>query len=233
MRIAVIPARGGSKRIPAKNIRDFMGTPVLQLTIEKIIKFNFFQDVYVSTEDEATSEIAINCGAKILKRETSLSNDFATTLDVMHDAVNQLRSDVVEASDYVTCIYPVTPLLKFKHLQEAFRILEKVNEGYVFVAQNQSAQMSRSFYFNDIGKIEMLFPAQEKIRTQDVTQIYSDAGLFYTGKASTWLSRIPLFGPESRFVEIGKYDSVDIDTEEDWKFAEELFRIRMGNAQEE
>ena len=210
-----------------------MGIPMLQMTIEKIFKFNLFDDVYVSTEDEATSEIAINCGAKILKREISLSDDFATTLDVMHEAVNQLRSGILKVNDYVTCVYPVTPMLQFKHLQEAFMILEKVNGGYVFVAQNQSAQISRSFYFNDIGKIEMLFPAQEKIRTQDVTQVYSDAGLFYTGKASTWLSRTPLFGPESRFVEIGKYDSVDIDTEEDWKFTEELFRIRMRNAQEE
>jgi N-acylneuraminate cytidylyltransferase len=229
MHIAVIPARGGSKRIPGKNTRYFLGKPMLQLTIEKIHNLGMFDSIYVSTEDSTISQIAIESGARIHRREVDLSDDFASTLDVIHSTVEHLQGTNVNEDDFVTCVYPVTPLLKPHHLTQAFELLEKTTGGYVFAGQDQSAQIGRSFMVNKKGNLEMMFPTQERMRTQDVPKIYSDAGLFYMGKASTWLSKVPIFSPQSKIIEIGKFESVDIDTEEDWKFVEELFEIRSKN----
>ena len=229
MHIAVIPARGGSKRIPGKNIRNFLGKPMLQVTIEKICNLGMFDSIYVSTEDPTISKIAIESGARVHNRAIELSNDFATTLDVVHSTVKYLEGVQLSENDFVTCIYPVTPLLKPKHLTQALALLGKISDGYVFAGQDQSAQIGRSFMTNKNGYLEMIFPSQEQMRTQDVPKIYSDAGLFYMGKVSTWLSKLPIFSPNSKFIEIGKFASVDLDTVEDWKFAEELYEIRSRN----
>jgi len=229
MHVAVIPARGGSKRIPGKNTRLFLGKPMLQMTIERILGLGIFDSIYVSTEDITISKLALASGARVHDRELDFSNDYATTLDVMHSVVKKLEDAELNKNDLVTCIYPVSPLLESHHLAKAVELINKVSDGYVFAGQDQSAQIGRSFRINEKQKLEMLFPDLEKARTQDLSKIYSDAGLFYMAKASTWLSKIPLFSPQSKIVEIGKYESVDIDTEEDWNFAEELFTIRSKN----
>ena len=226
MNIAIIPARGGSKRIPKKNIRSFQGKPMLQLTIEKLVSFEIFDAIYVSTEDPTISKLALESGVRIHEREVTLSDDFTSTLDVMFSAVNHLQALNLNVDDIVSCIYPVTPLLELSHLNKAFLILEEIDGGYVFAGQDQSSQIGRSFFINEKAELEMLFPDREKMRTQDLSKVYSDAGLFYMGKASTWMSRIPIFSQNSKFIELGRYETVDIDTEEDWKFAEELFAVR-------
>jgi pseudaminic acid cytidylyltransferase len=224
--IAVIPARGGSKRIPGKNIKNFYGTPMLQATIEKTLYSGIFDSIYVSTEDVTITQLAVKCGAKIVTRENHLSDDYATTIDVIHAAVTQLHKVESSAIDFVTCVYPVTPFLAIDHLRRGLEILWENSESYVFAVQDQSTQVGRSFRINKKDKLEKVFPTQEQMRTQDLPTIYSDAGLFYMGPAKNWLSRTPLFSPNSKFVKIGKYESIDIDTEEDWKFAEELYKIR-------
>ena len=229
MHFAIIPARGGSKRIPGKNIRNFNGTPMLQMTVEKALGSGIFDSIFVSTEDEITSDIASKCGASTIKRANHLSDDYATTIDVIQAATNQLQAMEPGTIDFVTCIYPVTPFLRVDHLQKGLEILLKNSESYVFAAQDQSSQVGRSFLINEKEEFEMVFPSHEKKRTQDLPSIYSDAGLFYMAKPSTWLSRIPLFSSNSKIVKIGKYESIDIDTEEDWEFAEELFTMRMKN----
>lgn len=229
MHVAVIPARGGSKRIPRKNVRNFLGKPMLQATIEKIEGFGLFDRIYVSTEDRAIADLAFESGARILERDVGLSDDYATTLDVVHSIVRQLEGSYLSKNDYVTCIYPVTPLLAYHHLVKALEMLEKTTAGYVFAGQDQSGQIGRSFTAKKNGNLEMIFPSHEQMRTQDLPKIYSDAGLFYMGKVSTWLAKIPIFSPESKFIELGRFESVDIDTEEDWKFAEELFQLRSKN----
>lgn len=226
MHIAVIPARGGSKRIPGKNTRNFNGTPVLQMTIEKALASGIFDSVYVSTEDETTGNLASKCGAMTIMRESHLSDDYATTIDVIQAATTQLQAVVLGTIDFVTCIYPVTPFLRIDHLQQGLRILAQNAESYVFAAQDQSSQVGRSFRINEKSKLEKVFPTQEQMRTQDLPKIYSDAGLFYMGSAKKWLSKTPLFSPDSKVIKIGRYESIDIDTEEDWRFAEELYKIR-------
>ncbi len=224
--IAIIPARGGSKRIPKKNIRKFLGRPILEITIEKARECGVFSQIYVSTDDQDIAELAESSGANVLMRSADLSDDFTKTIDVMFESVRRLELDGLETSDSVTCLYPVSPLLDFRHIVDAQKKLEEFNDAYVFAAQEQTPLLARSFGFDSHSKIKMLFPELEGTRTQDLARIFSDAGLFYTGLGKTWLKRTPIFSRYSKIIEIGRYESIDIDTESDWQFAEELFKMR-------
>ncbi len=222
MVIAIIPARGGSKRIPRKNVRDFLGQPVMQLTIENAIGSETFSQIYVSTDDEEIASLAKQSEAKVLTRSGFLSDDFATTYEVISNHVRELQ---IDEHEIVVCIYPVTPLLDYRHVHEACRILRNSHEGYVFAAQ-EVTPINRSFHFDESGNLRMLFKEKESVRTQDLPKVFCDSGLFYAAHAKTWIHSSSIFSENSSVIEIGKYESIDIDVESDWRFAEELYLIR-------
>ena len=227
MNIAVIPARGGSKRIPRKNIKEFNGKPAISYAIKAAIESKVFSEVIVSTDDKEIAEYSISQGANIpWLRSEELSNDLATTLQVMQDAVLKLDSDNL---DNVCCIYPVTPLLRPKYISEGLRVLNSGDWNYVFSAIKNDSNPQRFFTLNSSNSVSMLLPEFELTRTQDLLQTFYDAGQFYWGKKSAWLEKRPIFDSLSTIIEMSKEDAVDIDTFSHWKLAEDLYSARRGS----
>ena len=228
MNIAVIPARGGSKRIPRKNIKLFHGLPVIAYAINAARETGIFDEIFVSTDDEEIAEVAMNFGAKIpWIRATDLSDDYATTVSVMQDAVNKLKTNLT-ALENICCIYPATPLLKPSFLSEGLKILEDGDWSYVFSGIKTSTPLQRFFSLGTSMGVEMLFPKYEATRTQDLSDFYYDAGQFYWGRKSSWESSLPIFSNKSTILEIPSESAVDIDTPEDWHYAENLFNLIKG-----
>lgn len=223
---ALIIARGGSKRIPRKNIKPFLGRPMLQRTIEKAKGSGIFDRIYVSTNDSEIKILSENCGATVLLRSEELSNDYATTTDVMADATERLMQLGANVDDVLVCIYPVTPLLNYEWINQAIASLLHSGSNFVFPAQRFEHPVQRGFLIEEDGKILISDLAPQGARTQDLPNYFHDAGQFYAGKVNSWLNRIPIMSNNSKIIEIPKYEVLDIDDELDWKMAEELFKIR-------
>ena len=223
--VAIIPARGGSKRIPRKNIRDFCGIPVLSLTIQKLKATSLFDRIIVSTDDLQVAEIAIESGAEYIERPAELADDFTTTIDVVSSVVLELK--YTERSDVLfCCVYPISPEISFEHLSQAMNLFREKDLDFVFAAKRFPSPIFRALVLADDGYSKMVFPEHETNRSQDLDPTFSDAGLFYMGKKEAWVEKRPILNGKSAFIEIGKYESIDVDDEEDWIIAEELFRIR-------
>ncbi len=223
MHIAIIPARGGSQRIPRKNIREFLGVPALSITISNAIKSELFTDIFVSTDDEEIADVASKSGAKVpFLRDTKLSDNFTGTLDVIRDFVIRMNL----SKSMVTCLYPVTPLLNYQHISTAVMQIESLAPEYVFPAIKMPVGQNRMFSLSSQGRVILGANAQMEQRTQDLPSVYADAGQFYTGKGSTWTTTESIIGPKSFALPLNPYEVIDIDSEEDWIFAEELFRLR-------
>ena len=228
MNIAVIPARGGSKRIPRKNIKLFHGLPIIAYAIKAARESQVFDEVFVSTDDQEIAEIATSFGAIIpWLRAKDLSDDHTTTIRVIQDAVTKLKSDIKHIEN-VCCIYPATPLLKSEYLAKGLQLLNSQDWNYVFSSLKTSVYPQRLFSLGSSTGVEMLFPEYESIRTQDLTQYYQDAGQFYWGKKTSWENGLPIFTSKSTALEIPKELAIDIDTPEDWDYAENLYIMKMG-----
>ena len=229
MNIAVIPARGGSKRIPRKSIKPFHGLPVIAYAIKVAKESEVFDEVFVSTDDEEIAEVAVSFGATIpWLRSKDLSDDHSTTISVMQDAVKRLKLDLMDLEN-ICCIYPATPLLKPSFLSQGLNILESGDWDYVFSGSKASTPPQRYFSLGISKEVKMLFPEFEETRTQDFARIYHDAGQFYWGRKSSWDSGLPIFLSKSTILEIPSNSVVDIDTPEDWHYAEALFNLIKGD----
>ena len=225
MNIAIIPARGGSKRIPRKNIKLFHGLPVIAYAIKAAKESKVFDEVFVSTDDEEIAEVAASFGATIpWLRSKELSDDYATTVRVMKDAVNKIGSKLIGLEN-ICCIYPATPLLKPSYLSQGLKILESGDWDYVFSSLKASTPPQRFFSLGTSKEVEMLFTEFEATRTQDFAHVYHDAGQFYWGRKSSWETGLPIFSSKSTILEIPGKSAVDIDTPEDWHYAEALFNL--------
>jgi pseudaminic acid cytidylyltransferase len=174
--VCVIPARGGSKRIPRKNIRDFLGKPLISYSIETALESKLFDRVYVSTEDREIANISQEFGADIIERPEDLADDFATTLDVINHAKEYLEA---EDYKYFCTIYPTAPLLQIKYLKEGFERLKDSNAVYSFSATSMPFPIWRTFKIDRNGRCEMFFPQYFNSRSQDLEEAYQDAGQFY------------------------------------------------------
>ena len=225
MNIAVIPARGGSKRIPRKNIKIFNGLPVIAYAIKAAKESGVFSEVFVSTEDEEIAEVAKSFGATIpWMRSKELSEDHSTTISVMQDAVVRLKSSLIDL-EYVCCIYPVTPLLQPRYIREGLEVIQSGNWDYTIAASRAGTPPQRYFSLDPVNRVEMHFPENEATRTQDFLTSYHDAGQFYFGRSSAWALGSGIFSSRSTIIEIPHELSVDIDTLDDWDYAERLFAI--------
>jgi pseudaminic acid cytidylyltransferase len=220
MKIAVIPARGGSKRIPRKNIKEFFGKPMLAWSIEAAISSNLFDQIIVSTDDQEIAKVAESLGANVpFIRPGKISDDFATTTDVIGHAVEWMIEEnySVEA---VCCIYATAPFMRFSDLQESYKIFNSGNWEYVFTATDFAAPIFRSFKKNQENGLEMFYPQFFDTRSQDLPEAFHDAGQFYWGKPSAWLDGKRIFDQHSTPLMIPRYRVQDIDTDEDWIRAE-------------
>lgn len=224
MRVAVIPARGGSKRIPKKNIRDFFGKPMIAWSIGPALESGLFDRIIVSTDDHEIAAIAESLGAEVpFVRPPELSDDHAGTSVVIAHAVEWLRERGV-APDPVCCIYATAPFISSDDLHRGLKLLQKSAADFAFSVTSYAFPIQRAVRLTSGSRLEMFQPEHFTTRSQDLEEAYHDAGLFYWGRADAWCSSKPIFGPNSAPVVIPRYRVQDIDIPEDWERAELMFK---------
>lgn len=219
-KIVIIPARGGSKRIPRKNIKFFIDKPIIAYSIEAALKSNLFDEVMVSTDDEEIAKIAIEYGAKVpfLRSEIN-SNDVATTIDVIAEVTEAYKKEG-RIFDYTCCIYPCAPFVTEKILTSSFTKLKDENLDCVFPVLKYGHPIQRALKVKADNRIEMIAPENMQIRTQDLKASYHDLGQFYMFKTEKIISANRLWNDNTGFIELKEIESHDIDTIEDWELAE-------------
>lgn len=230
MNIAIIPARGGSKRIPRKNVRDFCGQPLIAYSIEAAKACGLFDHVIVSTDDAQIREIANAYGAETpFVRPAELADDHATTVPVIKQAVAWVDEHIGKV-DKVCCIYATAPFIQASDLRNAYDVLiQKAVGGYVFSATTFPFPIQRAFKIKPTGLVEMFEPQNYMTRSQDLEEAYQDAGQFYWGSAEAYLSEKIFFSVDSMAYILPRHRVQDIDTPEDWKRAELMYEALRNN----
>lgn len=228
--VAIIPARGGSKRIPRKNIKDFFGKPLIAYSIEAALESKLFDKVVVTTDDKEIAKIAKEYGAEVpFIRPKELSDDFTGTDDVVKHALNYLLEHG-EEFDYVCTIYATAPLLQPRYLIEGFEALKNSDAINAFSATSMPFPIQRTFKLDKNGRCEMFTPEHYMTRSQDLQEAYQDAGQFYWSKLDKKSSDI-MFGKDSIPIILPRYLVQDIDTLEDWERAEYMYEAIKKSAQ--
>jgi len=220
--IAIIPARGGSKRIPRKNIKDFFGKPLIAYSIETALKSKLFDKIIVSTDDDEIAKIAKEYGAEVpFMRPKELSDDFSGTGVVVNHAINFLEQSG-ESFDFACSIYATAPFLQTKYLVEGFLNLKNSNARSTFSCTSMPFPIQRTFKITPENRCEMFWPQNFTKRSQDLEEAYQDAGQFYWTNLSVSSNDI-IFGRDSIPIILPRYLVQDIDTMEDWKRAEYMY----------
>jgi len=224
LNIAVIPARGGSKRILRKNIKMFADKPMIAHTIIAAKSSGLFRHVIVSTDDEEIAEIARLWGAITpFKRPIKLADDLTPTVPVIAHAVSACM-DLGWSFDYACCIYPCSPFISSDDLRSTFSEMREQNADFIYPVTEFVHPIQRAMRRLPTGGMEFLTPGSELIRTQDLEKTYHDAGQFYWGKVNAWLEQKKMHTGGLAYP-IPNWRVVDIDTIDDWKRAELLFRM--------
>lgn len=227
MSIAIIPARGGSKRIPRKNIKLFCGEPMISYPIKAALQSGCIERVIVSTEDEEIASIARSYGAETpFMRPKELADDYTGTSAIVRHALNWL-AEQQQTIDFACCLYATTPLLRPEDLKAGLAILKANSElDFVFSAARFSFPIQRALLQDGQGGVRPFDRDSIKKRSQDLAPTFHDAGQFYWGKASSWLqSGTTIFGPSSRMLVLPDHRVQDIDTPDDWHRAEVLYQL--------
>ncbi|MBE2984078.1 pseudaminic acid cytidylyltransferase [Campylobacter sp. RM9344] len=220
--LCVIPARGGSKRIPHKNIKVFLGKPLIAYSIEAAINSGVFDEIIVSTDDEAIAKVAREFGAKTpFMREPKLSDDYATTSAVIKDACMKMG----EEFKCICCLYATAPLLTGEILKQAHTKFIGENPEFLFSACEFSFPIQRAIKLDENGRVSMFYPQHLKTRSQDLERAYHDAGQFYFGRREAWLEDKAIFAPHSQAFVLERNLVCDIDTMDDFEFAKKLYKI--------
>lgn len=222
-RLAIIPARGGSKRIIRKNIKDFLGKPIIAYAIETALSSGLFDEVMVSTEDDEVAEIAKQYGAVVpFMRSKENANDFATTMDVLKEVEAQYFQELNKSFETICCLYPTAPLIQMKELKEGLSLLLERNLDSVFSAVPFSYSIWRSVEIVE-GKAVMVWPEYSKSRSQDLKKVYHDAGQWYWYKPAR--IKDTLFTDNTASIILDEDKVQDIDTLTDWKLAEMKYKL--------
>ena len=228
MQLAVIPARGGSKRIPRKNIKEFHGKPMIAWSIQAALNSSCIDEVWVSTDDEEIAAIAQTYGAKVpFIRPAHLSDDFSTTADVMQHAIQEYQIQYQQLPDYVCCLYATAPFVQQQDLLQGFELIQSKDLDYVFSATNYSFPIQRAIKIDSDGKVNMFSPEFFNTRSQDLEEAWHDAGQFYWGTAQAWLQKHTVFSPNSNIISLPSYRVQDIDTLSDWHRAEMIASLML------
>lgn len=233
MRIAVIPARGGSKRIPRKNIKIFCGQPIIAWSISAVQRSNCFDRIIVSTDDPEIAEVAKAYGAEApFIRPSDLSNDHIGTIPVIAHAISWCNANDQQVNE-ACCIYATAPFVQAQDLQEGFNVLHESDADYVVSVTDFPFPIQRALRINAERKVEMIQPEHIYTRSQDLEEAWHDAGQFYWGKASSWLENKSIFSNKTFPIILPRERVQDIDTIEDWKVAELKYRIFTQNSENE
>lgn len=227
MNIAVIPARGGSKRIPRKNIKVFCGKPMIAYAISAAKESGLFDHIVVSTDDKEISQISNEWGAETpFVRPVELANDYTATVPVIAHAIEACQAQGWKF-DNVCCIYPSVPFMQIDDLIGALGRLAECKADYCFPVAEYPSAIQRALKLLSDGRMQPFYPEFEKTRTQDLESAYYDAGQFYWGQADAWLSN-PNIHSSGLGYAIPNWRVVDIDTPDDWARAEMLAQVIMG-----
>lgn len=224
MNICIIPARGGSKRIPRKNIKKFHGKPMIAYSIEAAKESGCFDKVIVSTDDAEIADVAKQLGADVpFIRPDNISDDYATTMDVIQHAIEWCENQGWQI-DEVCCIYATAPFIKSADIKQGLTLLEEPGVQYAFSATSFGFPIQRAFYLDENEHVAMFQPEHLNTRSQDLIEAYHDAGQFYWGKAAAFKAALPLFSAHSKPVLLPRKRVQDIDTLEDWDIAEVMYK---------
>ncbi|MCL4134125.1 UNVERIFIED_CONTAM: hypothetical protein GTU68_026354 [Idotea baltica] len=224
-RVAIIPARGGSKRIPRKNIKHFLGKPIIAYSIEAALKSSLFDEVMVSTDDEEIKGIALKYGAKVpFFRSEINSNDFATTADVITEVISEYEKRNI-FFDYCICIYPTAPFVSAKVLERALNQLIKGDFDCVFPVLEYSYPIQRALRINNQNQIEMIDASKLNVRSQDLQPTYHDVGQFYAINVNRFKKTKKLWTNNTSPIIINELEAQDIDNLTDWNLAELKYKL--------
>lgn len=224
MKLCVIPARGGSKRIPRKNIKVFNGKPMIAYSIEAAFKSKCFDKVIVSTDDQEIAEFAREYGAEVpFMRPKEISDDYTGTTAVITHAIEWLQEHH-ELPEQVCCIYATAPFVSSDDIKRGLKILNESDCDYAFSVTSYAFSIQRAIMITESNRVEMFYPEYLSVRSQDLKEAYHDAGQFYWGTTESWLLGKPIFSPEAAPVILPRFRVQDIDTLEDWERAEFMFK---------
>ena len=218
--VAIIPARGGSKRIPRKNLKPFDGVPMIVRSIRTALDSALFDQVIVSTDDDEIADVARLHGAQVpFMRPAALADDFTGTAAVVVHALKQLP-----AFDFACCIYATAPLLQARYLRQGHELLvQHPHKSFAFSVAGFGFPVQRALILDEEGALTSLYPEFRQTRSQDLPEAFQDAGQFYWGRSDAWLRGDALFSTASLPVILPRHLVQDIDTTEDWKRAEYLY----------
>lgn len=224
MNVAIIPARGGSKRIPRKNIKDFCGKPMIAWSIEAARQSGCFSQILVSTDDAEIADVAQRFGAEVpFMRPAVLSDDHTGTIPVIRHAASWLIEQG-QQPEHVCCIYATAPFITPADLRRGLGILVDTGSDYAFSVTSYPFPIQRAIRIDPQGRVAMFNPEQFNTRSQDLEEAFHDAGQFYWGRTSAWLAEKMIFSPDAAAVLLPRHQVQDIDTMEDWQRAELMFQ---------
>lgn len=225
MKICVIPARGGSKRIPRKNIKEFKGKPVIAYPIEAALKSGLFDEVVVTTDDDEIAQVAIKYGASVpFKRPVALSGDHVATAPVLIHAIEWFENLGHKVTE-MTNIYPANPFITSDLLKQAYSYWQEKKSDYCFAVSEFESAPQRALTVDDNGCVMALYPEFTKTRTQDLPKTFYNAGMFYFTKAAVFAKGVPMHSQAATPFFLPRHMAHDIDTEADWDYAETIYEI--------
>lgn len=226
MRFAIIPARGGSKRIPKKNIKQFCGKPMIAWSIIAAKESGCFDDIIVSTDDSQIAQIAQEYGANVpFIRPKELSDDYTGTTAVIKHAIQWLQSSGKNPQE-ACCIYATAPFIQANDLRTGLAVMLSSQSDYAFSVTSYPFPIQRAIRITQDQHVEMFNPELFATRSQDLEESYHDAGQFYWGQVDSWLNERPIFSTNSTPVLLPRHRVQDIDTPEDWLRAEWMFKAQ-------
>lgn len=232
-RVAIIPARGGSKRIPRKNVKEFCGKPMIAWSIEAAKASGCFDRIIVSTDDQEIARVAEAWGASApFIRPAELSDDHAGTLPVIRHAVEWL-SKHEQPVEYACCLYATAPFVSAEDLQRGLRLIQEASSSYAFSVTSYAFPIQRAIRITPQGRVAMFNPEHFQTRSQDLDEAWHDAGQFYWGTAAAWREERAIFGDDAVPVRLSRHRVQDIDTPEDWVRAEWLFRAMQAEGNDQ
>ena len=222
MNVAIIPARGGSKRIPRKNVRLFCGKPIIAYSIEAAVNAGVYDKIIVSTDDDLIADVAKNVGAEVpFLRPSDLADDHTATVPVIQHAIKELS---IDEKSVVSCIYATAPFISDQDLKASVDQVRESDCAYVLPVTAYPYPIQRALRLEG-GRLAMVEPDNWAVRSQDLEERFHDTGQFYSGLAKYWNEGVPLLGERSCPMVIPSYRVQDIDNEEDWIRAENLYRL--------
>ena len=226
-KFAIIPARGGSKRIPRKNVKHFCGQPMIAYAIKAARESGLFDRIIVSTDDHEIAALAVEYGAEVpFHRSKDLADDHSGILPVIQDAIR--RAGILEGC--VVPIYATVPMLKGSDIRSAYLIWTRSGQGRILIpAAKYAYPVFRSFTCDDEGEAKMLFPECYGMRSQDLPEVHHDAALFYMAEANEWLNSTAIYRKQTLVLKVNHQMVCDIDTEDDWRRAELLYNLALSD----